>query len=477
LKPRRRAKLRAYLAPSPVAPGRGEFASELPRTSTIYDDGLLDRARDLWRQGDWHDLVQLPWEQVESHPQAGRIALILAAAHLALGNAAQTRQLVHMARQLGVDENLVSRVLLAGVHNTLGRAAAAGGRFRDQAIIHFRAALEPSGGYAASRTLLQGRVRQQMASMSVPGGSAWVLGFSAATSQASSASAVPALERTIRMAADEAAQRVIEKSAEQQPAALAHLGQQLEKAVHSEIENAVRQLESYQNLQGYLTSGELLPDLHGWPVSPDFALLLIQLLEQNVFDVVVEFGSGSSTVLMSKTLEHIARKRPGTPRPVQIAFEHLPKYHAATLSLLRQAGTASAVQVVLSPLVPTKRADGEIVRYYDIGNSLQQVAADMASASAPRVLAVIDGPPESVGPLARYPALEHLLAAFPRQHGTLLLDDYRRPGEQEAAQRWCALLRERGIEPTLESLPLEKQAALIRFDSATSAMTAGSPLP
>ena len=61
--------------------------------------------------------------------------------------------------------------------------------------------------------------------------------------------------------------------------------------------NAVKQVEAYTSLQGYLATGELMPILHGWPISPDFALLLVQLLEQQSFDAIIEFGSGSTLVV------------------------------------------------------------------------------------------------------------------------------------------------------------------------------------
>ena len=87
----------------------------------------------------------------------------------------------------------------------------------------------------------------------------------------------------------------------------------------------------------------------------------------------------------------------------------------------------------------------------------------------PRVLVIVDGPPEATGPFARYPALELVLQALPRQRGAYLMDDYRRPGEQEIARRWRAFLSARGVESQLTQYPLEKMACLIRFDASATA--------
>lgn len=242
------------------------------------------------------------------------------------------------------------------------------------------------------------------------------------------------------------------------------LGKAIVSSTQRDIANAVTQIESFTSLQGYMASGELMPTLHGWPVSPDFALLLVQLLEQHSFDAIIEFGSGSSTLLIARTLAHLARKRPQQPRPVHVALEHLEKYYEGTADLLTGAGLRDEVTLVLAPLKPTVVVSGETFAYYGPGDVLTQLAERLGD--VPRILAIVDGPPESIGPLARYPALEMLLGAFPSQQGSLLLDDYRRPGEQEIARRWEELLKAGGIEPETTEFPLEKMACLIRFDSS-----------
>ena len=428
-------------------------AGALQSTGETYDEALLDRLRTHWRQGEWDAMVAVPMEQLESHPSRARLAVLVAAAWQAKGQHGQTRQLVQLARQWGADENLLARVLLAGVHNTLARATTAGGRFRDQALIHFRAALQPAGAVASGRSGLQLRVRQEMASMGLSSHvEQWLFG-----------------EERLHLPSLAAESHAVSLSSVEVASRLDELGKAVESTLQREVANAVKQLEAYSNLQGYMQSGELMPALHGWPVSADFAVLLVQILEQQEFDAVIEFGSGSSTLLVAKTLSILAQRRPRQRKPVQVAFEHLEKYHASTRELLESGGLLDRVDLRLAPLVPLTMANGESFRYYDVSQGLEAVKQRLADTPVPRVLVIVDGPPEATGPFARYPALELVLQALPRQRGAYLMDDYRRPGEQEIARRWRAFLSARGVESQLTQYPLEKMACLIRFDASATA--------
>lgn len=448
---RKAAAETAQLLPQTQDSG-GAFTPQEP-----YDEGLLAQCRRQWQQGDWSALAELSLEQLENHPDRARLAVMVASAHQALGDLAQTRHLVRFARQWGCDERLLSRVLVAGVHNTLGKAAAAGGRLRDQALAHFRDALAPAGIAAMSRMAMQVRVCRELEGMSL-GGQAqrWVLGGQAL--QALPLGAGRALVKPDDAGTEKAVQRATE-------AQFAKMGKLFEKTLQREVGNAVKQIEAYANLQGYLTSGELLPTLHGWPVSADFAVLLVELLEQQPFDAVIEFGSGSSTLLMARTLQRLAQRRPTAPPTLQVAFEHLPQYHASTAQLLESAGVRGAVRLELAALVPTQVAGSDPLMFYDTAPALTRLAQDLSERESPRVLVVVDGPPKATGPLARYPALEAVLQTLPSLHAEFLLDDYVRESEQEIARRWLTLLRSQGIEPEIIEYPLEKMACLIRFSA------------
>jgi hypothetical protein len=145
--------------------------------------------------------------------------------------------------------------------------------------------------------------------------------------------------------------------------------------------------------------------------------------------------------------------------------------------LLQAAGLRHQVDLVLAPLKPMRVQSGDSFNYYDTGEALQRLAASLSDLPTPRILTIVDGPPESTGRLARYPAVEVLLQAVPVQHGHVLLDDYRRPGEQATAQRWMEFLSGRGATPQLTEFPLEKMACLIRFDSTPTTDATPRPSP
>ena len=210
------------------------------------------------------------------------------------------------------------------------------------------------------------------------------------------------------------------------------LAQVTADAVAKHIANSTKQLENYIAIQHYMTMGKKLPAFHGWPISPDFGLLLIDLIEQYQYDLVVEFGSGTSTVLIAQALANV-KQRTGKPSQ-QVTFEHLDSYHAKTQALLNAAGLASAVQLVHAPLAPYPAPNGNTYSYYSCQDQLLQVA--QSSSSTLKILVVVDGPPAATGLHARYPAWPVLQAAFPNASIDYLLDDYLRLDEKQIANQW-----------------------------------------
>ena len=77
--------------------------------------------------------------------------------------------------------------------------------------------------------------------------------------------------------------------------------------------------------------------------------------------------------------------------------------------------------------------------------------------TTPAGLLVVDGPPGTVRPMARYPALPVLLNRLAAD-ATVVMDDARRPDEQAIAERWAA-----GLPGwRLEFRHTEKGAAILR---------------
>jgi hypothetical protein len=110
-----------------------------------YDPNLLERARIHWRVGDWNSITNLDLHVLAQHPDRAKLALVVASAWQQRNDQAAARRFVLMAREWGCDKKLVAQLLVAGVYNTLGRAAALN-RDESRALEYFRAAVSGAGG-------------------------------------------------------------------------------------------------------------------------------------------------------------------------------------------------------------------------------------------------------------------------------------------------------------------------------------------
>jgi len=126
-----------------------------------YDENLLERSRTQWQFGDWDSLAAISRDTLQHHPDRAKLALLVAAGHQSLGNATEARQYTRLAMDLGCSKKLVSQILIAGVHNTLGRAAAISGQ-QQRSLKHFENAIHVGSPGSDARLLTQARVGQQL---------------------------------------------------------------------------------------------------------------------------------------------------------------------------------------------------------------------------------------------------------------------------------------------------------------------------
>jgi FkbM family methyltransferase len=141
------------------------FAAEIK--NSILNESLLDNAKTQWQLGDWDSLVKLQRDSLKHHPERAKLALLAAAGHQQLDDMNAAREFVQLARDWGCDKQLISRVLVAGVYNTLGKAAVIGGE-QDKALALFEQSVKvgmPSGG---GRVLINARINEQLAQLGFP---------------------------------------------------------------------------------------------------------------------------------------------------------------------------------------------------------------------------------------------------------------------------------------------------------------------
>lgn len=249
------------------------------------------------------------------------------------------------------------------------------------------------------------------------------------------------------------------------------------------LNNSVKQLESYIGVQNFLDTGELSMEYHGWPISSDIALFLLGKIKAENYDLIIEFGSGTSTKLFAQAVSQQVnikevghqQKRLGQNRenselvdisldiPQRVlTFEHNKKYFDKTLASLRASGVEHLVNLVHASLIDFT-CDGEPYLYYDCDKALQQVA-DIYDGRTAKILVLIDGPPGATGPLARLPAVTKLLNYLGNHRLDLVLDDYNRAEEKEIAERWKKTISSRFINYEEEIIPCEKGAWLCRVN-------------
>ncbi len=425
--------------------------------ATAAGEPLAELAWTQWQVGDWDSLAGLDESQLATQPQRGRLALMVCAAHLHRREGDAARRFAALARDWGCSDADVARWLIGAVHNTLGRAAAAAGD-TTRAVEHFRSSIASSASPALARLALSVRVATQYAQLGVMPPShvsddTVVIPARVAATVAPAAPNVPVTQGAEPVDRTRDESTVLRKA--------------IEAAVRREVSNLMQQVQAHADLHAYLAGGRLLPPLHGWAVSADYARVLLELFETRDYELIVEFGSGASTVLLALALQR-AREKGRKGLPTLVAFEHLRKYHRQTLQQLRTVGADGVADVVFAPLQPYVADDGRTYPYYDCEPTLAALAPRLKQ-TRQRLLVIVDGPPAVTAEQARYPALPVLLAHFPDGPFDFLLDDYKRRDEQAIVQRWQASLEALGFTTQLVEFDLEKKACLLRASKRTTA--------
>ncbi|MCB0571600.1 MAG: class I SAM-dependent methyltransferase [Phaeodactylibacter sp.] len=175
------------------------------------------------------------------------------------------------------------------------------------------------------------------------------------------------------------------------------------------------QVEALLWLYSRFTPSVNLPAMREVAGSPDFLKVLVEYYYSHQPQVIVEAGSGVSSIILSEVL----KKEGSTTR--HYALDHLEKYAGLTSEKVLNPHS----EVLFAPL-KAYHIDGNSWKWYDI-NVLEKVdKIDML---------VIDGPTEDIQPLARYPALP-LLKEKLSDRVVIILDDTNRRDEQRIIQLW-----------------------------------------
>lgn len=146
-------------------------------------DSALERARAQWQYGDWESLRAMDVAALSNHTDRAKLALLAAAGHLQSGELDAARALLRRAADWGCSKRLVSQVLVASVHNVLGRAASIAGR-EDKARLHFEQSVATVNPTTDTRLLGHARsVREMVRLGMLPQAAAYVSDAASAARQ------------------------------------------------------------------------------------------------------------------------------------------------------------------------------------------------------------------------------------------------------------------------------------------------------
>jgi hypothetical protein len=164
--------------------------------------------------------------------------------------------------------------------------------------------------------------------------------------------------------------------------------------------------------------GDLPLDLSGWAADPILVHNAVRLVLDTRPNLVVECGSGSSTIAIARTLRAFGGRI--------VSLEHDAKYAERTREMLRLHGLDDLAVVVTAPLA-ARNISGQKFQWY--------TPAYEPLLSQPIEMLVVDGPPGSIGPRSRYPAVP-ILKPYLAEQCSILMDDGDRADEGHIAHLW-----------------------------------------
>ena len=177
--------------------------------------------------------------------------------------------------------------------------------------------------------------------------------------------------------------------------------------IKSELGDVYHQFEAVEQLLPLLKLSAPLPPSRGWAASPDFLLTLAHVTKRVKPRLTVELGSGVSSLVLAKS---------GAKKIVSL--DHSEEFGNQTRDMLASHGVR-----------------GVDIRIHELENyagKYKWYARSTFKSLAKIDLLVIDGPPSSTNPDARYPALEHLIPLLSAK-ATIVLDDVDREEERKLA--------------------------------------------
>lgn len=95
--------------------------SELDSEAIEYDASILSVAKSKWIFGQWEELATININEYIQHPERAKVALLVASAHQQMNCIDEAKKFISLAKAWGCDNELVSKLLISGIENSLAK--------------------------------------------------------------------------------------------------------------------------------------------------------------------------------------------------------------------------------------------------------------------------------------------------------------------------------------------------------------------
>ncbi len=213
----------------------------------------------------------------------------------------------------------------------------------------------------------------------------------------------------------------------------------IRKGIAGDVRAAYRQTEALIGLYEDIQPGRSLPKMRDFAASPDFLALILARIAETRPERIIEFGSGTSTVIAAYALKKNGKGK-------IISLDQSETYAERTRRELAERGLEGFAEVIYAPLVKKSLAGSDRI-WYDL-SGIELPEAD---------LAIIDGPfaADSQQELIRYPALPALRNSLSKR-AVVMADDASRESESAVIASW----QKEFPDLKYEFIPTEKGAGI-----------------
>lgn len=179
-----------------------------------------------------------------------------------------------------------------------------------------------------------------------------------------------------------------------------------------------RQTEALFSIFSVLKPELPLPSMSGYTINPDFAKIIIHNILKSKPSVIVELGSGVSTVLVGYTLKKLNQGK-------IFSLEHDNDFAVKNKNNVIDHGLQEFVEILYSPLKKWVYNQKQWL-WYDTSNIKNIEHIDML---------IVDGPPRKIQKMSRYPALPILFEKLSND-SIIIIDDSKRKDMSEMVDLW-----------------------------------------